>query len=709
MKGFLHHKKILNTTVLGFFVFLFFLSPVSVSIVFGADDLADKIIDGIWNHSGGALLNMIGYAILSIGSFFIGISGYLLDYSLNELVFGMGEKLGEQNLGFIINNLWEIIRDICNLAFIFGFIYAGFMTILGTSGHDTKKMISSIIIGALLINFSLFFAKAIIDFSNFTAYKIYVAIAPTNSISETITQELGVVSLFNSQGGILDNLFSGISFWFYIFGFILLMTAAFSFLASAILLISRFAALILIMIGAPILFAATVFPKTKSYADNLWKSLIGYSLYAPLYLLLILISTKLMQGILPEKGDGNFSAVLKGGTSIADAGIIELLLIFGICIFFMVSSITLAQKISVAGGGIAINVGNYFRKGAQGYVGRRIVGGASNWGLEKYDRANARNSRAWRYTKRAAAIATLGALDDRTTRGIIESGKKAKFGSDYSHSDDKKYAKERQNRDAQIRPVLTLENARKMQPGAARDAAIERAVRDMSKSQLEEAGFDVVNDPEVMRHISNSAMTDLEKSDEFTEEEKERLSNTRRQVITDLFVRNGRLLTGEFGKASIAQLERLGYTFLMDPNNVHALTDSQIKDIEKSKEFTESEVRSIKNTREQRITQLMSTPFGQTQVFADYTGNQGDSYQGQQLYKSKKAGEIAQLPRAVLMDPAINPHLTAAVLEQIADKKTLNHADRVQIALRLQAQGAQGVAPQTLAYLGSPNSVRNWT
>ncbi len=89
----------------------------------------------------------------------------------------MGAQINNSTFGSTIDTMWTLIRDICNLAFIFGFIYVGIRTILDPDSVDPKRFLSKIIVGALLINFSLFFVKIIIDFSNFTALKIYTAMA----------------------------------------------------------------------------------------------------------------------------------------------------------------------------------------------------------------------------------------------------------------------------------------------------------------------------------------------------------------------------------------------------------------------------------------------------------------------------------------------------------------------------------------------------
>lgn len=74
--------------------------------------------------------------------------------------------------GDFINTAWVIVRDISNIFFILILLYVAMETILGI-GHGTKKVIANVVIMALLINFSMFFTKVVIDSSNVLALVFY--------------------------------------------------------------------------------------------------------------------------------------------------------------------------------------------------------------------------------------------------------------------------------------------------------------------------------------------------------------------------------------------------------------------------------------------------------------------------------------------------------------------------------------------------------
>lgn len=352
-----------------------------VSAEEGKTSLVGAMLDvpkkGFWDSVG----LWLGNTLLSVASMFTYVGGTLLDKSLTMTVFEMGKHM-DQGLGSKINDTWKIIRDISNLAFIFGFVYIGIRTIIDPESASTKRFLSKIIIGALLINFSLFFVKFIIDFSNFTAYHIYNAmVSGEGSLSATVANMLGIVSLFTSSD---PNQFAQITgggmFWFFILGAVLLLVVAFVFFAAAIHLVVRFVALVLIMVGSPILFAATVFPQTEHYASDMWKKLISYAFFAPVFLLLILISLTLVQGlgtaIVPA--GSSFVSAMKGGSANTGAAIgqMGIILNFVIIIFFFIQSLLLAQKMGVAGGDAAVSMGNKLRTQGQRYLGNATFGAA---------------------------------------------------------------------------------------------------------------------------------------------------------------------------------------------------------------------------------------------------------------------------------------------------------------------------------------------
>jgi len=72
-----------------------------------------------------------------------------------------------------LNGAWTIVRDFSNIFFILILLYVAIKTVLNMGGHETKSMITSVIIMAVLINFSMFFTNIVIDSSNILANIFY--------------------------------------------------------------------------------------------------------------------------------------------------------------------------------------------------------------------------------------------------------------------------------------------------------------------------------------------------------------------------------------------------------------------------------------------------------------------------------------------------------------------------------------------------------
>lgn len=405
-------QKITGKTIIGFLMVVAILAPVSlpfsVSTFTGGAHISafePLIAYAIGIPSSEDLvkyaIDALGYIMITVASFFTGVGGFLLDTTIEKLVLGMGALVNGNSLGSAINSSWSLIRDISNLAFIFGFIFIGIRTIIDPESAATKRFLAKIIVGALLINFSLFFVKVIIDAANFTSVKIYEAmVTGDGSIAETISNKLGIVTFFNIKNAEdLTAAMKGNGMTFYIMASIFMITAGFVFAASALMLIVRFVTLIFIMIGSPILFAATVFPQTEHYAQELWKKLLSSAFYAPIFLLLTFISITLIGSL--NLGTGDLAAGIRQPAVDGNFGVV---LQFIVIIFVMIQALLIANKSSLAGADMvtsktktligASTAGLAMRAGA--YAGRNTAGRFANHVSDSEGLKDSASKKGWR-------------------------------------------------------------------------------------------------------------------------------------------------------------------------------------------------------------------------------------------------------------------------------------------------------------------------
>ena len=81
-----------------------------------------------------------------------------------------------------IKTIWVLLRDTANITFIFILLYAAIKQIV--MGEVATKTLKNIIIAAVLINFSLFITKVVIDVGNMILWVVF----PFMSHMETACQ-----------------------------------------------------------------------------------------------------------------------------------------------------------------------------------------------------------------------------------------------------------------------------------------------------------------------------------------------------------------------------------------------------------------------------------------------------------------------------------------------------------------------------------------
>lgn len=367
----------------------------------------------------------IGNTVLIIFGSLVHVGGILLDASIEWTVINMHEFVSGIDT---INLTWRIFRDVANITFIFILLYAAIATILQISNFQTKQVVIRLVIVALLVNFSLFFTKAVVDVSNVVAIQFYNAMEIDNpqrpdddrGIADALMNNLRLTSVYSHENGVMNpnNMLS-----ITIIGSIFFLIAAFVFLAGAILFIIRFAVLILLMVVAPFAFVAMILPSTKQYWD-MWKNaLLKQAMFAPIYLSLTYLVVRIVN-------DPEFkSALYSGGSSLADeiggtaafaAGGATVTLGFGLVAALLIAILIISQKMSLAGAGTINKWGNQaqrwgrtkVQRGAGRVAGTSVgfLGRKADEGLGNTMIGNTRIGNAFRnITTQKAMNAKLGA------------------------------------------------------------------------------------------------------------------------------------------------------------------------------------------------------------------------------------------------------------------------------------------------------------
>lgn len=118
----------------------------------------------------GCLARIIYYGLYWPSAWVAGLFGSLFDFFIGYSVSDESYRYA-----FAVNG-WKLVRDIANVMFIIIMVYVGFAAVFsfgGKGGSTMRKVVPILIFNALIINFSLFATRTVIDLSNITARVFY--------------------------------------------------------------------------------------------------------------------------------------------------------------------------------------------------------------------------------------------------------------------------------------------------------------------------------------------------------------------------------------------------------------------------------------------------------------------------------------------------------------------------------------------------------
>ena len=281
---------------------------------FGA--LLAKIGDyavGVTNLGGFAIVSATLGAIHIILSLLTALAGMLFDKSVDFSILHISDLFS--NVG-VVNILWAMMRDLLNICFIFILLYLAISKIIGSFGVKAKTTIVSVIISAVLINFSMFFTKILIDAGNMVAVSLYNLIIGNNitmSLSAMIFKGTGLFSSASSVFSLKSQLNIEISLLLQVVAMAILL---WTYLYYAIVIVGRTVMLMFLTIISPVGFVGKTIPGLGALSDWWWKNLTDQILVAPLvmfflYFIILLINTGTVQKVLSAaQTTGSQAAVL---------------------------------------------------------------------------------------------------------------------------------------------------------------------------------------------------------------------------------------------------------------------------------------------------------------------------------------------------------------------------------------------------------------
>ncbi len=259
----------------------------------------------------------ISYVIFIASAGILMLAGYLFD---SILFLGINRDFIDQ---LFVKEMWGIVRDFSNMAFIFILLYTGIQTMLGQG--DWKRTVTRVVIIALLINFSLFFTKVVIDAGNVLAVGIYSSMGVVsadphvnfgNTRERSISRVLvDAVSPEKFLGGTNKTKSTFVISVIFIIGAITNLLIAFALFRVAIIFIGRIIGFWFLMIISPFAFISTTIPKLEKNFHDWLNNLLGLAFVAPvflffLYLILKVLNSPIVSNLEVAPTDNTFTFAL---------------------------------------------------------------------------------------------------------------------------------------------------------------------------------------------------------------------------------------------------------------------------------------------------------------------------------------------------------------------------------------------------------------
>ena len=267
-----------------------------------------------------------------IGAYFFDLTVQL---SLNSAAY---------SLAFLTTG-WSTVRDLANMFFIFILIYTAFEIMFQAESAGTMRRIALIIIMALLINFSFFITRVIIDTGNILGLQFYNAIQitgengqpayignGTKDLSFAVMNAVKIQNLFNTQA--FDTWYKGsgggsgasfltvvitLSFLYIVLGamYVLLFGV---FLMAGVKFMMRVVGLWFVIISAPLAFVARTLTNTEKFYKQWQEYLVKFSLYPAVFLFMYYILVSFMNQLGNSQTGGFINGIFNNLNSASSQG-----------------------------------------------------------------------------------------------------------------------------------------------------------------------------------------------------------------------------------------------------------------------------------------------------------------------------------------------------------------------------------------------------
>jgi hypothetical protein len=259
-----------------------------------------------------------------------------------------------------IYEMWQFIRDFFNLFFILVLLYIAF-TVVFQIQKNFKSMLLSLVIAALLINFSFPISRALIDATNVPMYFFMnQMMASTNTV--TAGDALGSALSASRLKGILVPDFGTADIAQLLMAIIFMFLFSITLLVLSVMFVIRLIVLMVLVIFSSAGFAASIIPGMEQYSKMWWDNFWKYALFGPAAMLMLLIAVGFFAVIGDENGN-TFKAIENvAGDISSNKSFLASLAMFSVPIILLWMTIGLGQKFAIIGGDVISGYGKKLAK-----------------------------------------------------------------------------------------------------------------------------------------------------------------------------------------------------------------------------------------------------------------------------------------------------------------------------------------------------------
>jgi hypothetical protein len=717
-----------------------------------------------WTNPGCIILRIVGGIVLKLAGLITQLSGVALNATMMYTVIDMAKHVS--TTGANVDNSWRVVRDIANMGFIFVLLYAAISTILGT-GPGYQKLIVRTVVVAILVNFSLFITKVVIDIANLLALTLYSAIAPAALTSGGTFLNAGIsnafVDLLNFKSLWSPDLTANGIISVGVLGSLVLLITAFIFFAITIMFVVRYIVLILLMVVSPLAFVASILPSMEKFTNQWKETLLGQAFFAPVFFLMIWISLNILEGINSQIHPDNS---WKNALGSSQPGAIGLIIVFIAFIGLLVTSLITAKNMASKGASILGKINNkalgYAGSASFGLIGAtgRLTAGNIAEGAKRtpyYTRlqsnVNESGMKGWMARRQLGLIdKTRTSSFDMRGAGIggalgVEVGKAQEGGyektrertSEFFALSGSKKKKEREEMSRKANKILAvgdnqsaaerhLQLNNQIELLQAQGTAVDQSLIDERDSLQDDAGkFELsvakASENEIAaivesnkkllesqafaNSLSSKQLEALNKSDKLSDGDKERLKQTRFSSISDGGIAALRIAPANRTPQQQVAAKRASTTIKgLSDYELEAIDPTDLETDEFISELRPAQAESInKSGKFTRVQKNKVRDIRKRPLMAAVnSGNPGRAAAELKKFNYK---DVAGLDTNVLIDPTLLPAFTPNMLRKMAADMTPDKIQQLRDAIINMASIPGVIAPQqlqnTAAWLQDPD------